>query len=1417
MKTSMYKIFMVLFLFISSVYADKISIVTKATASFEEGGVQKQIYSNDYQLSIDRQLSKTLLKPNKKKALWLDFENVSKSVVGMGEFVLYTLKVENISKENIEDIQISVNLPRGFRYAPKSYRVVDSDHLSNAKVENNTLLLSLNSLKKESSKTVEFVLQVGVASIKEAVVTATAKANNIFSNEAQQIINIKNSELMRGKSTIVGSVLANGTPVKNVRIYMEDGTFTLTDYRGRYSFAGIDEGTHVVQLDRDSLKEAYTVGSCEKSVRFAGSKVSQFVKTFNGTMNRTDFCLNIKDEYKQHIRLFPKFASLDDKLDSVAKETIAEALKDVDITNIDSIIVEGHSDSQKINKNNKFKNNTELALARAKSVKKYLGKYLNIGLDKITVYSFGDKKPISSNKTKEGRAKNRRVELTIIKINKDGDTKNEDEFIINKKRVQMPKYNKDLLAKQSDKIEFIWPTKDFVPSISAVNLAVKHKEEQNVHYIIDGKSVDPIYFKKKIIDDMGKAVTIYRGVHLKEGDNQVVCEIKDGDTVVKRLEKTIHFSSMPVRAKVLKQYSNLVADGKHTPVIAVKFFDRDGYPVRGDVIGKFKISQPYKGYRRLDKLGFNPLSKSTTGEDYVIGDGGIAYIRLEATTKAGEAVLSLPFEKRTEELKVWLKPKVRDWILVGFAEGSVGYTTISKNMESKKIDTHNQVSLFAKGRVLGSYLMTISYNSKKGKKELLDIIDPNRYYTIYGDDSVRGVDAPSQKKLYLKIEKDNFYAMFGDFVTGFNDMKLSAYNRTLNGVNAEYNGDKIQTQLFGSDSDHNFVRDEIKADGTSGLYHLSNKKIIINSEKITIETRDRFQPDRVLKRESMSPLVDYNIDYLNGTIYFKKPIFSRDKNFNPIYIVVNYEVNSNGDSMTAGARVSVNLLDNRLKLSSTYIKEDLGEQDRELSSVDIRLKVAEQGKLEVEYAKSSSSEIVGKRDAFRVEYEHNGENFYTNAYYKKVDKDFGLKQQSAEDLDLEKIGVESNYKLDTNMEAKAKLYRDKTISTGDINDIAEAIVAYNLDTVQLEGGTRYINEHNGKEKTAQLIAGVNKSFFDNKLTLRAKREESIQSSTSEQFPDRTIVGAEVQVTEHNTVFVEHEKSDRLVKELTRVGVTSEPWSGARVQTSIADKIGDGDRLFSSMGIQQSMVLSKNINIDLGVDRAETMEGDRGDDFTAYSSSLNYHKDKITSSLKVEYKDTKEQNSISIAMALATASDSGLELSTAVQYFKSDNQDETIYTDISVADRPFESNYAILDKFHYIDEKSEGLQSRKFVNDFNFNYKLASTFELSLYYGIKHVVESIKNEKYNGLTQMAGLSATYDMSQYFDLTLYSNVIDGASTLNQQEYNHGIALGWNVHKNINLIFGYNFEGFEDNDFSSGTKTKEGAYIGFRMKFE
>ena len=69
----------------------------------------------------------------------------------------------------------------------------------------------------------------------------------------------------------------------------------------------------------------------------------------------------------------------------------------------------GHTDSL-----GSAKANLKISEKRAESVKKYLMDKFNIASDRMVVKGYGSSKPIADNSTKEGRAKNRRVEFRIL-------------------------------------------------------------------------------------------------------------------------------------------------------------------------------------------------------------------------------------------------------------------------------------------------------------------------------------------------------------------------------------------------------------------------------------------------------------------------------------------------------------------------------------------------------------------------------------------------------------------------------------------------------------------------------------------------------------------------------------------------------------------------------------------------------------------------------------------------------------------------------------------------------------------------------------------------------------------------------------------------------------------------------------------
>ncbi|MBK7389874.1 MAG: OmpA family protein [Bacteroidetes bacterium] len=114
-----------------------------------------------------------------------------------------------------------------------------------------------------------------------------------------------------------------------------------------------------------------------------------------------------KEDVKKITQIASKifFETNSDKLkvaSTVQLDELANILKKYDAANL---IIEGHTDSQ-----GEDEYNMSLSQKRTESVKMYLmGK--GIMESRLTATGFGESKPIADNKTADGRAKNRRVEL----------------------------------------------------------------------------------------------------------------------------------------------------------------------------------------------------------------------------------------------------------------------------------------------------------------------------------------------------------------------------------------------------------------------------------------------------------------------------------------------------------------------------------------------------------------------------------------------------------------------------------------------------------------------------------------------------------------------------------------------------------------------------------------------------------------------------------------------------------------------------------------------------------------------------------------------------------------------------------------------------------------------------------------------
>lgn len=155
--------------------------------------------------------------------------------------------------------------------------------------------------------------------------------------------------------------------------------------------------TELQKRDQQLLDEQSRRAEAEKRAAEAAAMLAKFATVKQETRGMViTLSGNVLFETNK-AKLFP---NAEVKLSEVAK---ALTQQDPD----SKLVVEGHADSQ-----GEDQHNLELSQQRAEAVREYLVAH-GIAADRIVAKGYGEGRPIADNKTAEGRANNRRVEIVV--------------------------------------------------------------------------------------------------------------------------------------------------------------------------------------------------------------------------------------------------------------------------------------------------------------------------------------------------------------------------------------------------------------------------------------------------------------------------------------------------------------------------------------------------------------------------------------------------------------------------------------------------------------------------------------------------------------------------------------------------------------------------------------------------------------------------------------------------------------------------------------------------------------------------------------------------------------------------------------------------------------------------------------------
>ncbi|MCX7284930.1 MAG: hypothetical protein NTX28_12945 [Novosphingobium sp.] len=1047
---------------------------------------------------------------------------------------------------------------------------------------------------------------------------------------------------------------------------------------------------------------------------------------------------------------------------------------------------------------------------------------------------------------------------------------------------------------------WLFPEADHNPRAPAIRVAIRHRKGQSVRLMVDGKPVDPLAFDGTLSNKSAPyAVSVWRGIPLNAETTRLTAEIINTlGGVSASLARDVHFSSRPAKVELLREKSRLIADGKTSPVLAVRVLDPSGRPLRAGMTGTFTINAPHEAISQLNqqqqqpKQGLRSATSQTGARWRIDGDDGIAIIELAPTMVSGGVRLAFELGEgerlRQQELEAWLAPGDVEWTIVGLAEGSVGARTVADAMQRGKapnsdLGENARLALYAKGRVLGKYLLTLAYDSARQPEDqpVLGTIDPSAYYTVFADASSRRFDSASREKLYVRIETATFQALYGDFQTNFDQTALARYTRTATGLSAQARAGAVQAQAFAANVGSRFRRDEIPGAGISGPYPLRTRAIVANTERVTIETRDRFRSEIVLDRRALSRFADYTVDLLAGTIRFRQPVASRDSDLNPQIIVVEYEADGQADGqLNAGVRATVNTAGQRLRLGMTALTDKGDGARTHIGAVDARM-VTEHVELSAELAFSQSAGETAKGWAVAVE--HRTADTDLRAYAQALEPGFGVGQQSGAETGRRKFGVDARTRLSDSLTATLSAWQDDSLADSSRRRALQLQGTYRTNLSDLRLGFSHFGDitADGRNLSSSVIeAGATRRLFDKRLEINAGTSIALAQAGSIDLPVRHQFGGRFAITPDVRINASYELANgtAYTTRSLRGGVEVTPWQGGRINTDLGqrrDAIA-GSSAFAAFGLSQAVQVTADLTVDATAESSRTISGKAPvadvinpaqpsasglqlsldqtvfEDFTAISLGATYRRGRWTGMARIEMRDgdlsDRQGLSLGAIRQLGEGSMAGSGLSWTRVRDRTGRFSQVIDAALAFAHRPQGSLFAMLGKLEYrsdeisgalasLDLTFSGLDtyalalptsndaiSRRLLASFSANWTPRGRFD-DVGVGAAEIALFLAS-RYSfdridgvGIRSFALLGG---LDGHVSLTSALEV-GGTATIRSNltsgvtQYAFGPTVGVVPGNGMLVTLGYNLEGFRDPDFSAARDIDKGAYLSLRMKLD
>lgn len=1340
-------------------------------------------------------------------------KSASRPEAEVGETVAYTVRVRNVTEALVADAQLFFELPVGFAFEPGSLRLGGS-RIPDPVRQNGRLVVDLPDLAADETVSLSYRARIGAVALRgDGINRAYASSASLVSNVAMVRVRVREG-IFTSNGVILGRVFAdtngNGRPdsgeegLPGVRLYLEDGTYVITDAHGKYSFYGVSPRVHVLKLDRTSVPPGTRFAG--GAFRQAGDAGSRFVDLKRSELHRADFGVVLTPDGDAEIE---------------ARRTATPAPTEIEHGLSGRLTTDGQtplvSDPKAQAASGVITAPAELALEGSAALVRPVAPARNAATSPA---------PADAPRSDDN------AWLSAITDNTLG-------FVALQDGMVLPTAQTDVLVKGPAGAQFTL----------AVNGALFGAERVGFRATLPACEAEAWKFI---------------GLDLMPGENRLRATMLDpfGNP---RGETILTVFAPGSLAQMRFAVEDVIADGTTPARVLLELADARGTPVTARTAVTLQAS---RGEWQVDDL--DPMSPGVQ----IFVEGGRRVLLLTSPLEPGECEILADSGAIHTRTGFAFRPDLRPLIATGVIEGTLNFgdrgrgallptgsrdafeqelRSLSASSGEGRLAGGGRAAFFLKGKVRGDFLLTAAYDSDKASgTRLFRDIQPGEYYPVYGDASIRGYDAQSTGRLYVRIDRNRSYALIGDFTTTSalgpqaGDIRtLGSYQRSFSGVKEHFENDRIRANVWASQDSTRQIVAEVPANGTSGPYAFSFHDVIVNSERIELVTRDRNQPSRVIAVRELARFSDYEFEPFTGRLLFAAPVASLDPDLNPVSIRITAEVEQGGGKFWTYGADAQGKLGQRVEVAAGYARDENPADLYELASVGASVRLAAPTILTAELA-ASRSETGGEGLAGRVELQHRTEATDVRLHVARTDPEF-----SNPGALLLPGRLEGGYKLTHKLAPSLSLLSEGLVSEN--IETGGRLTGARVDLERAFGGYRILIGGRHSEETAVPANPASGGATPNTVdSLRAKLtgplprlargtgyleyEQDIRSSGRQM----AALGLDYNFATGGRAYGRHEfiaslggpfnLNDRQSNHTTLVGLEKGYMKDGQLfnEYRASNEI-TGREAEAALGLRNLWRLTDGVNASTTFERVTPVSGERRDESTALTGQLVYARDprwRATARLELRWSPASDSVLNSLGYARQLDADWTLLGKTILLLTESPGPSggRTLQgrAQGGFAWRPAShlawnalGKYEL--KYESDTRRTAAFSSRlAHLVALDCNYQPGARWSASAHYAGKWVAENTADGDRDLLAHLVATRFSHQFAKRWEAGLnLSALLDG--DFRQARFAAGPELNYIAMKNLLLGAGFNFVGFHDRDLASDGTSARGFYVRLRLKFD